>query len=226
MKAPKIFLVLFACILIDRSLSPPFAFAEQSDTVQALKRKVVHFEAIDLGVYRCGLISEEAAPLLKELGVKTVINFDNQNERARAESNLLEHFGIYTVRIPWSGWDYPSQAVVKQFLTLMKNPELRPIVVHCKRGSERTGLAIALWRVDALGWTANRAYDEMKQYEYRKFLQGHLKKYLYQFAKDHGDKTAKLTNPFERIKTNVFYYFFQLRKLNPFLKRHEIIHPA
>ena len=194
----------------------PTAFAA---AVERLKEIIVHFDEVVPGVFRGGLIPEEATPLLKDLGIKTVINFDNNEDRAKKEEEYLKLFGIYTARIPWSGWDHPRDEDIEKFLALMKTSELRPVMVHCKRGSERTGVAMATWRVSELGWRAEQAYEEMKRYDFRRFTRGHLKKYLYRFAKDRGDEGAELTNLFERIKINTFYLFYQLRKLNPFLNR-------
>lgn len=185
--------------------------------LEQLKEIVVHFDEVVPGVYRGGLISKEAAPLLKELGIKTVINFDNHEKRAKEEEEYLKLFGIYTIRIPWSGWDYPRDEDIEKFLALIKTSELRPLIVHCKRGSERTGVAIATWRVSEFGWTAEQAYKEMKRYHFRSFTRGHLKEYVYRFAKERGEEGAKITNLFERLRFNLFYLFYQLRKLNPLL---------
>jgi protein tyrosine phosphatase (PTP) superfamily phosphohydrolase (DUF442 family) len=191
-------------------------FADSKQALELLKAKVIHFDEAMPAVYRSGLVPKEDVPLLKELGLKTVINFDNNDKRAEKEVEYLKRFGIYSVRIPWSGWGYPKEEDINKFLTLMKAPDLKPVLVHCKRGSERTGTAMAIWRIDEFGWPAKKAYEEMKRYEYRSFRQGHLKKYVFQFAREHGEKEARIGNPLELLKTNFLYFLFQLRKLTPF----------
>jgi len=217
--SPLLFMMMGTLAFLAASCSQT-AFAQDEAVLGELKKLVVHFDQVTPDVYRSGLIPEEAAPLLKELGVKTVINFDNDDERAQKEAAYLKLFGIYTVWIPWSGWDRPRDQDVEKFLSLMREPRLKPVLVHCKRGSERTGVGIAVWRISEFNWTAAQAYDEMKHYTYRRFLQGHLKRYVYEFARKHGESTARITNGFEQMKTSLFYFFFQLRKLNPFWHRH------
>jgi len=194
-----------------------FSFSRNESAFEKLKERVIHFDEAVPGVYRGGLVPKQAVPLLKELGVKTVISFDNKKKRAQAEAEQLKLFGIHQVWIPWSGWDRPRDEDIEKFLTLMRTPELKPVYVHCKRGSERTGTAMAVWRVSEFGWPVEKAYDEMKRYEYRRFRQGHLKAYVYEYAREHGQADAVIANDFERMKTNVFYSFYQLKKLNPLL---------
>jgi len=191
-------------------------FSQKEEALSALEKIVDNFHEVAPGIYRSGLISEEAAPHLKELGVKTVINFDNKEKRARKEIANLELSGIYTIWIPWSGWEEPEDRHMDTFLALMKTESLKPILIHCKKGSERTGLAIGLWRVAALGWPAEKAYEEMRSYGYRTSLWGHFKRYLYRFARKRGEQEAKFETKFERGRVKSLYFLYQLRKLNPF----------
>ena len=195
-------------------VSPPVALSDKASALETLKETIVHFDEASPGVYRGGRVPEAAAPLLKELGVKTVINFDNKNAYARKEEEHLKLFGIYTVRMPWSGFDYPKDEDIEKFLTLMATPDLKPIMVHCKRGSERTGTTMAIWRMKEFGWPVEKAYEEMLKFDYRRFRQGHLKEYVFEYAREHGDETAKI-GMLERMKTKVLYVIGKLGKLNP-----------
>jgi tyrosine-protein phosphatase SIW14 len=211
--------IFIACavVTVGLTVNPEPGFSTKETALKQLEKSVIHFAEIEPGVYRSGLIPEAAAPLLEELGVKTVINFDNLEERARKEAAHLKLFGIYTVWMPWSGWGDPSTEEVDKFLSLMKTPDLRPIWIHCKRGSERTGTMMAIWRIDS-GWPVEKAYQEMRKFEYRRFFQGHLKRYVYRYAREHGQPDAEIKNRFEHLKTNFFSGIFQMRKWNPFLK--------
>ena len=40
-------------------------------------------------------------------------------------------------------------------------PEMQPVLVHCKHGSDRTGMMVAVYRVVVQGWEKGAAVDEM-----------------------------------------------------------------
>ncbi len=205
----------FTVIMLAIGSAPVVLWGDSSSVFDELKKSLYHFNKVDEGIYRSGLIHEEDAPLLKELGIKTVLTWDDQKTRIAQEEQFLKFFGIQTVSIPWNGYDRPSDEVVEKSLTLMNAADRKPILVHCFRGSERTGLIVACWRVRTQKWTPDRAYAEMKQYEFRAFLFGHLKEYLYHFADREGISKESAGNIFESAKSNVLYLIYRLRKLNP-----------
>jgi len=189
----------------------PTALSEDDAVFRELKKTAFNFRQVTPDIYRCGLVSKEAAPLLKKLGIKTVLSFDNNLKRVKAEEEFLTPQGIKMVSIPWSGWDQPDEATIEKALALIESPEARPILVHCKHGQERTGVVIACWRIAHEGWTAEKAYQEMKACGFRPFRYGHLKEFVYRFAAAHGDSNAKI-GASEQVKTNILSSFYQLRK--------------
>jgi protein tyrosine/serine phosphatase len=50
------------------------------------------------------------------------------------------------------------------------------VLVHCEHGEDRTGLAIAAWRVRACKWTKEAAMAEALKYGYRRWLNYGLNK--------------------------------------------------
>ena len=52
------------------------------------------------------------------------------------------------------------------FLRIIKTPELQPVLVHCKHGSNRTGMMIAIYRIAYGGWSKQQAIDEMIHIDY------------------------------------------------------------
>jgi protein tyrosine/serine phosphatase len=55
------------------------------------------------------------------------------------------------------------------------------VFVHCERGSERTGVMIACYRMSTDGWTAEQALTEMEAFGFRRFGFGHLKRFVREF---------------------------------------------
>jgi protein tyrosine/serine phosphatase len=61
---------------------------------------------------------------------------------------------------------------VKQFLSIVNDPERQPVYVHCQGGQHRTGVMTAVYRMANYGWTEGKAYAEMKQFKFETFI-GH-----------------------------------------------------
>ena len=70
----------------------------------------------------------------------------------------------------------------------MNDPANQPVYVHCQGGRHRTGVMTAIYRLTHDGWNADRAFAEMKLYEFEKgFGHAALKSFVYDFY-------AKLTH--------------------------------
>jgi len=117
---------------------------------------------------------------LAALGVKTVI--DLTRDGRGDEPMLVQRAGMKFYRIPLTTSERPSAAAVTQFLKLVNDPGNWPVFVHCQGGRHRTGVMTAVYRMSQDGWTADRAYQEMKQYRFEGFP-GHpaLKKFVYDY---------------------------------------------
>jgi protein tyrosine/serine phosphatase len=118
---------------------------------------------------------------LATLGIKTVIDL-TQDGRSD-EKGLVQRAGMTFYRIPLTTSDRPSDTAVAQFLKLVNDPANWPVYVHCQGGRHRTGTMTAVYRITQDGWTADRAYEEMKQYHFEGFP-GHpeLKKFVYDYS--------------------------------------------
>lgn len=65
-------------------------------------------------------------------------------------------------RIPAQSW-HPEDEDVVRFLRIATDPARQPVLVHCRRGADRTGTMVAIYRVVVEGWTKADAIDEMTQ---------------------------------------------------------------
>lgn len=63
-------------------------------------------------------------------------------------------------QIRFKPWRPTNEDVVK-FLRIATTPVLQPVLVHCKHGSDRTGVMVAIYRVAYEGWTKEQATSEM-----------------------------------------------------------------
>ena len=98
------------------------------------------------------------------------------------EAANVEAAGMTFVRIPLTTQAAPSAAAIEQFLSLVTKRENLPVYVHCMGGRHRTGALTAVYRMTQNGWTADRAFSEMKQYRFgADFLHPELKKFVYSY---------------------------------------------
>jgi protein tyrosine/serine phosphatase len=65
----------------------------------------------------------------------------------------LEHISVQS-------WHLQDEDVIR-FLRIATDPARQPLLVHCRRGADRTGVMVAIYRVVVEGWTKADAIDEM-----------------------------------------------------------------
>ncbi len=210
-------LLIICFVLLGAFGQSSFAQSEKNALFENLNETVFNFHEVTPNLYRSGLVTKESVPYLKELGIKTVITFDNDPERVRREEAFLQGSGIQLKSIPWSAWDSPEDETIRNIHAIINDPAMQPVLVHCKHGQERTGVTVATWRIDQEHWDFDQAYGEMKVCGFRPVRFGHLKNYVYDFAQKHGHEEAKISR-FERAKTNIFSFFYKFRKLSLFPK--------
>jgi tyrosine-protein phosphatase SIW14 len=138
---------------------------------------VPRFQQVTAGLFRGGQPTPEGFGFLKWRGIRTVINLREEH----AERELVEKLGMRYVYIPMDAWDTVPDRAVEQFLRIVNDPASQPVFVHCRRGADRTGFMIGLYRIAQQGWSAQRAYREARELGMRWWYRG-LKRQLYEFA--------------------------------------------
>ncbi len=154
--------------------------AAKSPSIDVSQVRIDNFGKISDSYYRGAQPSEGDYADLAALGVRTVI--DLTGDGRRDESGLVERAGMKFYRIPMTTTDRPSESAVTTFLQLVNEPVNQPVYVHCQGGRHRTGAMTAVYRMTSEGWTADRAYSEMKQFNFEGFP-GHpaLKQFVYDY---------------------------------------------
>jgi protein tyrosine phosphatase (PTP) superfamily phosphohydrolase (DUF442 family) len=136
-KAKWIFIVLTAVLFLPASY---FIYMEEQG----------NFHAITPGeAYRSAqLDGDELQHYIRKFNIKSIINLRGKRTgRSWYQEELLvsKHFNCrhYDLSIPPDKSPSPEQ--VKKLLQLFATAP-RPILLHCKAGADRTGLAAALWK--------------------------------------------------------------------------------
>jgi protein tyrosine/serine phosphatase len=121
---------------------------------------------------------------LAELGVKTIINLRDDDERAQAEEREAHASGLKYFNIPFARLGRPTDEQVDRVLKLIDEPENGVVFVHCAHGQDRTGVVIAIYRISHEGWTSERAKEEANSIG-MKFWQRSMKDYISDYYRDH-----------------------------------------
>lgn len=109
-------------------------------------------------LYRSALPDSGAVSLLKKLNVATVINF-----LPESDSSWLSSPDITQVQLPYRTNHVDDAQVLKALRAIQTAESHGPVLMHCKHGSDRTGLIAAMYRVVVQGWSKEDALSEMTQ---------------------------------------------------------------
>jgi tyrosine-protein phosphatase SIW14 len=168
---------LFAAIFAVLALSAT-AVAQESQTSNV---SIKNFGQMDDRFFRGGQPKQDEIKELAALGIKTVI--DLRDDPKDYEKAGVEALGMRYVNIAMSDKDYPSAAKIEEFLKLIDDPSTGKFYVHCAGGRHRTGVMGAVYRFNHYGWDYERAYAEMKKYDfYTRWGHGEMKKFVQDYA--------------------------------------------
>ncbi len=120
-----------------------------------------NFGEVSPNLFRGGQPGVDGFESLKKIGVSIVVDMrsgPNDNEK-----RAVNKMGMQYVSIPWH-CPFPSDAPFAKFLKLIEDNPDKKIFVHCRLGDDRTGMAVAAYRMAEQGWTANEALDEMEKF--------------------------------------------------------------
>lgn len=174
--------VFFPAVVVLLALNVAFITAqEQQDSKY---QDLPNFHQVNGSLYRGGQPRKGGLQQLKQLGVKTIVNLRDDDDRARAEKGEAESLGLRYFNIPLSNFGRPSDSQVDQVLKLIEGQENQPLFIHCARGSDRTGTVVAIYRIMHDGWTSEKAKAEAKQYGLG-FWQVEMKDYIHDYYERH-----------------------------------------
>jgi tyrosine-protein phosphatase SIW14 len=148
---------------------------------------VPNFHQVDEHIYRGAQPHGEGFAGLAKLGIKTVIDLRGEN----SEETAVEHAGMHYVRLPWSGYRAPDDSQMTAVLALLNDNNVWPVFVHCRRGADRTGTAIACYRIAHDHWTNQQALAEARTFGMSS-LEVAMQRYILHFAVPGAESTAVL----------------------------------
>lgn len=101
---------------------------------------------------------------LQGMGINIVVDMRGD----ASEQSAVEKLGMQYVAITWNAHS-PSDEVIARFLSIVEENPDKKIFVHCHAGVDRTGMAIASYRMAREGWSSNEAMKEMQLFGFNGF---------------------------------------------------------
>ena len=113
---------------------------------------------------------------------------DLRGDYKKDEEDWVRGLGMNYFRIPLKTKVAATDEQVSYFLSLVNDANDWPVYVHCKGGRHRTGAMTAIYRITHDSWSADQAYQEMKDYDFENGFfggPGAQKKLVYSFYEHH-----------------------------------------
>ncbi len=116
-----------------------------------------NFHQVDTGVFRSEQPDQLDFVNLEGFGITEVLNLRrwHSDEKEAKNTNLTLH------RVPMRAENIKESDVI-QALKIIQNRKGN-LLIHCKHGSDRTGLIVAMYRIVFQGYTKEQAIKEMTE---------------------------------------------------------------
>ncbi len=141
---------------------------------------VKNFGKVNDHIYRGAQPGDDDYSHLAAIGIKTIIDLREHPEKYSRRA--AEGSGLRYVNIQLNAKRPPTDAESNHFLQLVNDEKNWPVYVHCAGGRHRTGVLLAVYRMEIDGWDARRAYEEMKDFKfYSSFGHGEMKEFVFNY---------------------------------------------
>lgn len=131
------------------------------------------YPIVDGRAYRSAQVRTETLEYAaRRYGLKTVVNLRGPNPHAewyRQEKADCDRLGLRMIDVRLSASELPRPESLLALVEALK-PENEPLLMHCRGGADRSGMAAALWRRLQLGEDAETAGGQLS------FLYGHFRR--------------------------------------------------
>jgi protein tyrosine/serine phosphatase len=151
-------------------------FPHDSNPTPITDDNVCNFHEVDAQLYRGGRPDPSAYPKLERLGVRTIINLE-EDDHAKHEGDALARYNSTLKpdeRIDFISFPITQEEInrtgiaddqVERLFQMIRSAR-KPVFIHCYYGRDRTGAVVALYRMAIEGVPYQRAYEEALHYRF------------------------------------------------------------
>lgn len=139
--------------------------------------EITNFHKVNENLYRSGrLFTKGDVDQIKQDGIQIILSVDDYQDGgagnlASDEKKWAEDAGLRFEWVPMDGLKKPTVEQVRKALGLvLQNSTSNTVLVHCRKGSDRTGIVIAAYRMKHDKWDYDQARNEMKEYGHSPLL--------------------------------------------------------
>jgi len=105
--------------------------------------------------------------LVRDKGIRTIVRFRTSRSLAsdpkvHAEDRFAAQNGLRLVDLALE--DPPFEEGIRRLLEILDDAANHPVLLHCNTGVVRTGVAVAVYRMEREGWDPEDALSEMFRY--------------------------------------------------------------
>jgi tyrosine-protein phosphatase SIW14 len=166
LRIPSAFLALALLLEIAATPQTQNKNVESSPAQHAMGTRLTvsgipNFGQVSENLYRGALPNTTGLEALKKMGINIVI--DMRRGHDSNEENRVKQLGMDYVSIP-SRCPYPQDGPIALFLQVVEKNPGKKIFVHCRLGDDRTGIAVASYRIAEQGWSVDEARKEMQAF--------------------------------------------------------------
>jgi hypothetical protein len=179
----------------NNSLNPVRTVADVDEASAEVKTALPGFHRTDESYARGAVPASGGVELLKQIGVKTIIDLRSYYDHADDIGPQAEGLGIRYYWLPLSVWDPATDEQTAEFLSLVGDASKGPFFVFCTDGQNRTGEMTAIYRIIHDGWSAENAVKEMDDLGFGAYYYS-LRSYVWHYARHHGPAAKPSTRRF------------------------------
>jgi len=140
-------------VLLTGAEDPRGRPAEWAQPVPGLELDNCYRVSADL--YRSEQPAQSDLPALKILGIRSVVSL----YQFLPDSRAFEQAGFRLYQHRMAAGSVTEEDLRRALASIRDAP--KPVLVHCWRGSDRTGAVVAAYRIAFQGWSQEQAIDEL-----------------------------------------------------------------
>ncbi len=106
-------------------------------------------------IYRSEQPNKQEFAELSKLGIKSSLNL----RTTETDDELIGGVPIKPFLVPMDAGSFTDKEIIAALKVIKSAP--KPIIIHCRHGSDRTGVVVAMYRIVFQGWTREEALKEL-----------------------------------------------------------------